>query len=222
MIEVLSVMLDVRLKDIELPFLRGALISKVSNSGTLFHGHLPDGLRYSYPLIQYKKLGEYAAVVALQEAVPQLAELLLENTVPIKLRLGRRMVSASVSDVFRQNIDMSVSTAMRTFEISRWLPLNQENYDAYCTMDSLADKLAFLENLLLGNIISFAKGVGVFFEEQVRVSIVYILSTGTFKYKGVEMLGFDIQFRTNVRLPEFIGLGKGVSLGFGTIMSEDQ
>ena len=222
MIEVLSVMLDVRLKDIELPFLRGALISKVSNSGTLFHGHLPDGLRYSYPLIQYKKLGEYAAVVALQEAVPQLAELLLKNTVPIKLRLGRRMVSASVSDVFRQNIDMSVSTAMRTFEISRWLPLNQENYDAYCTMDSLADKLAFLENLLLGNILSFAKGVGVFFEEQVRVSIVYILSTGTFKYKGVEMLGFDIQFRTNVRLPEFIGLGKGVSLGFGTIMSEDQ
>ena len=222
MIEVLSVMLDVRLKDIELPFLRGALISKVSNSGTLFHGHLPDGLRYSYPLIQYKKLGEYAAVVALQEAVPQLAELLLENTVPIKLRLGRRMVSASVSDVFRQNIDMSVSTAMRTFEISRWLPLNQENYDAYCTMDSLADKLAFLENLLLGNILSFAKGVGGFFEEQVRVSIVYILSTGTFKYKGVEMLGFDSQFRTNVRLPEFIGLGKGVSLGFGTIMSEDQ
>lgn len=222
MIEVLSVMLDVRLKDIELPFLRGALISKVSNSGTLFHGHLPDGLRYSYPLIQYKKLGEYAAVVALQEAVPQLAELLLENTVPIKLRLGRRMVSASVSDVFRQNIDMSVSTVMRTFEISRWLPLNQENYDAYRTMDSLADKLAFLENLLLGNILSFAKGVGVFFEEQVRVSIVYILSTGTFKYKGVEMLGFDIQFRTNVRLPEFIGLGKGVSLGFGTIMSEDQ
>lgn len=222
MIEVLSVMLDVRLKDIELPFLRGALISKVSNSGTLFHGHLPDGLRYSYPLIQYKKLGEYATVVALQEAVPQLAELLLENTVPIKLRLGRRMVSASVSDVFRQNIDMSVSTAMRTFEISRWLPLNQENYDAYCTMDSLADKLAFLENLLLGNILSFAKGVGVFFEEQVRVFIVYILSTGTFKYKGVEMLGFDIQFRTNVRLPEFIGLGKGVSLGFGTIMSEDQ
>lgn len=222
MIEVLSVMLDVRLKDIELPFLRGALISKVSNSGTLFHGHLPDGLRYSYPLIQYKKLGEYATVVALQEAVPQLAELLLENTVAIKLRLGRRMVSASLSDVFRQNIDMSVSTAMRTFEISRWLPLNQENYDAYCTMDSLADKLAFLENLLLGNILSFAKGVGVFFEEQVRVSIVYILSTGTFKYKGVEMLGFDIQFRTNVRLPEFIGLGKGVSLGFGTIMSEDQ
>lgn len=222
MIEVLSVMLDVRLKDIELPFLRGALISKVSNSGTLFHGHLPDGLRYSYPLIQYKKLGEYATVVALQEAVPQLAELLLENTVPIKLRLGRRMVSASVSDVFRQNIDMSVSTAMRTFEISRWLPLNQENYDAYRTMDSLADKLAFLENLLLGNILSFAKGVGVFFEEQVRVSIVYILSSGTFKYKGVEMLGFDIQFRTNVRLPEFIGLGKGVSLGFGTIMSEDQ
>ena len=149
MTEVLSVMLDVRLKDIELPFLRGALISKVSNSGTLFHGHLPDGLRYSYPLIQYKKLGEYAAVVALQEAVPQLEELLLENQSPLELRLGRRLVCASVSDAFRQSMDISVSTVMRTFEISRWLPLNQENYEAYCAMDSLADKLAFLENLLI-------------------------------------------------------------------------
>ena len=149
MTEVLSVMLDVRLKDIELPFLRGALISKVSNSDTLFHGHLPDGLRYSYPLIQYKKLGEYAAVVALQEAVPQLEELLLENQSPLELRLGRRLVCASVSDAFRQSMDISVSVAMRTFEISRWLPLNQENYEAYCAMDSLADKLAFLENLLI-------------------------------------------------------------------------
>lgn len=222
MIEVLSVMLNVRLKDIELPFLRGALISKTSGSDILFHGHLPGGLRYSYPLIQYKKLGEYAAVVALQEAVPQLEKLLLENAVPMELRLGRRMVCASVSDVFRQSVDMSVSKVMRTFEITRWLPLNQENYEVYCSMDSLADKFAFLENLLVGNILSFAKGVGVFFEDQICVSIVYLHSTRTFKYKGVEMLGFDVQFRTNVSLPEFIGLGKGVSLGFGTVMSVNQ
>jgi len=31
------------------------------------------------------------------------------------------------------------------------------------------------------------------------------------------MLAFNIEFKTNVFLPNFIGLGKGVSIGFGTI-----
>ena len=31
------------------------------------------------------------------------------------------------------------------------------------------------------------------------------------------MMAFDIEFMSNVTVPDFIGLGKGVSLGFGTI-----
>ena len=33
------------------------------------------------------------------------------------------------------------------------------------------------------------------------------------------MEGFDMKFKTNVQLPQYIGLGKGVSLGFGEIRS---
>jgi len=36
-------------------------------------------------------------------------------------------------------------------------------------------------------------------------------------YKGVRLLSFDAEFKTNVSLPDYIGLGKGVSLGMGTI-----
>lgn len=31
------------------------------------------------------------------------------------------------------------------------------------------------------------------------------------------MMGFDIRFKSNVSLPDYIGLGKGVSIGFGMI-----
>lgn len=30
-------------------------------------------------------------------------------------------------------------------------------------------------------------------------------------------MGFDIRFKSNVSLPDYIGLGKGVSIGFGMI-----
>jgi hypothetical protein len=31
-------------------------------------------------------------------------------------------------------------------------------------------------------------------------------------------MSFDAEFKTNVSLPDYIGLGKGVSLGMGTVV----
>ena len=35
-------------------------------------------------------------------------------------------------------------------------------------------------------------------------------------------MSFDVEFKANVSLPDYIGLGKGVSLGFGTVVSENK
>ena len=43
---------------------------------------------------------------------------------------------------------------------------------------------------------------------------------GQYKFKNVNMLGFDVVFSTNVSLPQYVGLGKGVSLGFGMITNK--
>ena len=37
------------------------------------------------------------------------------------------------------------------------------------------------------------------------------------KFKDVKMTAYDLRFTCNVSLPNYIGLGKGVSHGFGTI-----
>ena len=74
-----------------------------------------------------------------------------------------------------------------------------------------------LERLLIGNILSFAKGIGVYFDEEIKVSIVDIEKAEQYLFKNVKMLGFDVVFRTNVLLPRYVGVGKGVSLGFGMI-----
>ena len=90
----------------------------------------------------------------------------------------------------------------------------------FSSLESLQEKCAFLERLLVGNILSFAKGVGIFFDSEVEASIVDIEMMGQYKFKNVNMLGFDVVFSTNVSLPQYVGLGKGVSLGFGMITNK--
>jgi hypothetical protein len=70
---------------------------------------------------------------------------------------------------------------------------------------------------LKANIISFAKGVKWDIDKQISLRIDKIVSEKQVPYKKTRLSGFDIEFRTNVFLPDFVGLGKGVSLGFGTV-----
>ena len=37
------------------------------------------------------------------------------------------------------------------------------------------------------------------------------------RYKGIPVMGFTGEFRVNFKIPDFFGLGKGVSQGFGVV-----
>jgi len=108
------------------------------------------------------------------------------------------------------------------YTIRKYLPLNQQNYRLYQAAGSLAERCGMLEKILTGNILSFAKGVGIRFDGMVKVAITDIPDSRLYTYKEVRMNGFDLEFRTNVSLPDHIGLGKGASLGFGVIKRNNQ
>ena len=74
-----------------------------------------------------------------------------------------------------------------------------------------------LERILIGNILSLAKGIGVFFETPVRCRILQLENEKSFGYKNVELLSFSVKFRTNVSLPAYVGLGKSVSINNGVV-----
>jgi len=73
----------------------------------------------------------------------------------------------------------------------------------------------FLNAILIGNLLSMAKGLGVVIEH--RLNVHSHLEKVETHYKGVEMTGFTGSFRVNMQIPEYIGIGKGVSQGFGVI-----
>jgi hypothetical protein len=126
-------------------------------------------------------------------------------------------MTLNISKLEMNQFTLNVWKDVSGFSIWNWLPFNQENYKTYKSFKSDTDKISFFEKILIGNILSFAKGVDWRIEEQVVCKIKNIKAEKTVRYKGNPLMAIDIEFESNVFLPHFIGLGKGVSHGFGIL-----
>lgn len=215
-IRILTVEFDYQISNTEIPLWRGAVISASNRSNVLFHNHVEDKYRYAYPLIQYKKVNRMATLVGINEGADALAAYIAQCD--FNFKLGKREVSMHIN-----HVDACKHTLMEpgenkyTYQMYAWMPLNEMNYEIYKDLEYLDERISFLEKVLTANILSFAKCMHIFFETIIKVKLTSILSSYEVTYKSVKMQAFDITFTTNIELPEYIGLGRNVSLGYGTI-----
>lgn len=217
-IQLVTALMETRISFAEIPYLRGTMI-RLSGDNPLFHNHHADGFHYVYPLVQYRQINGCAAVVGINRGAEALQRLFLqEEGGNLLLQLGNRKVKVEAVTIRSEQVRMSCEKDVSyTYSVIHWLPLNSENYQTYQQQETLVDRIRMLEKILVGNILSFAKGVGTFFEIPVECRILQLESTGLTKYKEVELMSFSAVFRCNVRLPELVGLGKAVSLNHGII-----
>lgn len=191
----------------------------------LFHHHTESGeLRYAYPLIQYKIVRGNPLIIGLGEACEILAHSFIEVE---ELKLGDKKYEKPQGNLKVNNYNLSVKEdqAMPEFKyefITPWLGLNQENYRKY--REDIGEARGkeikkFLAKIMVGNILSFGKGVGWWIENNIIIMPKFKKVEVTFK--GKEMLGFVGEFFTNAKLPDYIGLGQATSRGFGTIIKRD-
>ena len=213
---VLVIRYDNRLPQSEIPLFRGAVIASMEGSADImYHNHCGDSLVYRYPLIQYKRLRQCAAIVAVDSGADVIGQFL--SSAVTSLKIGEREEEFSIADIKANRILVQVWDGEFEYRLTKWLPLNSRNFAEYVKLDSLSDKVAFLERILTGNILSFAKGIGVTLTSPLMCRIVSLGRQSLLTYKGVKMMAFDLEFKSNVSIPDYVGLGKGVSLGFGVV-----
>lgn len=207
---------DCELAPYEVPAFRGAILASMEGEADiLFHNHKGDGFRYAYPLIQYKRINKRAAIVCVGDGTEIIGQFLSDSGKEI--RIGERCVSPQIENMRPSRTLVQVWNDQFTYTLRNWSPLNSDNYKQYSQTSGLADQVQLLQKVLIGNILSFAKGTGIEIESQIECEIKKILHTQWKRIKGEKILTFDIEFSTNVSLPDYIGLGKHVSLGCGVI-----
>lgn len=212
----LLVRFDADIQAHELPAFRGAVIAKAGTSHVAFHNHLGDEkFLYRYPVIQYKRIGRNPAIICLEEGVDEIHHLFQNPSWDV--RLGDRSLTLQVKDLRLNQYTLQAWEHTFSFRIRDWLALNPENYSRFIALTDELDRLELLERILTGNLLSLAKGLDWRIDRPVRVRIDQVSPPSLIRFKDQLLTGFDAVFRSNVFLPDWIGLGKGVSQGFGVI-----
>jgi hypothetical protein len=71
--------------------------------------------------------------------------------------------------------------------------------------------------MLVGNLLSLAKGLGWHVENPIIANVQHLLRERKITYKNTPLIAFDVTFSTNVFLPDYIGLGKSSAMGYGVV-----
>jgi len=205
--------LDITRRDI--PAFRGAIINKVGRENVLFHNHLNQNFRYGYPLIQYKVLKSSPTIVCINNGTEEIHRFFEQTNWDINLN-GKR-INTEIKHLSFDYFNCGFSARPLKYKIESWFALNESNFKKFLQLNNDKERIKLLEHVIIGNILSFAKGIKWNIDQQIELAISHLPRQHSFNFKDHQMMGFNLNFITNIILPDLIGLGKSVSRGFGII-----
>jgi len=216
-LKVLEIIFNPEIQGRQISAFRGAIAEKVGLENILFHNHTQNRLRYNYPYIQYKRLHKKAAIICIDQGVDEIYKLF--NQPDWKINLNGEQLELKIEKLNVNSFSLNVWDKFFAYRIFNWLALNPENHKKFRSTDNLTERIKILEKILTANILSFAKGVNWQLEEnkKIELHITNIIAEKVTKYKNIPHVAFDVEFKTNVFIPQHIGLGKAVSHGYGVI-----
>jgi hypothetical protein len=204
----------------ELQYFRAAVIESSERKSDLFHNHQAEsGVIYRYPLIQYKIINKRPAIICLEAATDDIHYLLQNKS--FEFRIKDKKMTFQIEDMHMTYVQMQTWEKDFGYNLLHYIPFNQENYKVYKSLKSEIKRIQFLEERLNSHLIGIMKQLGVAAPVKFRSEINDILSTKYIEYKGQFHLTFNLNISCNLLIANYLGVGKGVTLGFGIIKSKN-
>ena len=192
--------------------LRGFFATKF-NEYTLLHQHNTDKLVYRYPLVQYKMINKTPTVIGINEGAEVLKEIYDKYE---EINLNGNIYEIVERGITVKEQEFGISDKLLSYRfLTPWLALNQENFERYLKLDR-AKQNEMLRRNLIGNLLSTSKGLGYTVPDTIRLEIGKGQNVMC-RVKGVQFVGFICEFMVNFEIPQYMGLGKSVSRGYGAV-----
>lgn len=219
-VRTLTITYDLEIENWEVPLFRGAVVDGIGTSANmLFHNHTPeDGLRYSYPLIQYKRQGGKACIVAIEQGADIIGQFMASGCNVLKI--GDREATCDVAQLRPRRMLVQLWQSPFHYRVSKWLPLNNKNYELYMNAEGPEARKTLLEGILKGNLLAMLKGLDIWLDGNLTVQITHLSEPYKLRYKGLDLMAFNADFDSNLSIPSLVGIGKHVSVGFGVVFMQ--
>lgn len=220
-LRMLSVVFDTSIQPWQLPQFRGAVIQKVGLEHDWYHNHDNEtqNVHQRYPLIQYKvnTLGQQMrpAILFLNEGVEEAHHFFSQPD--WGLRIGQQDSDMRIAKLEARQHALCHYRRPAAYRLHKWRALNSEHFRQWQSLTGIAEKFAFLENILVAHILSFARAVDWQLDQRLELKITHLTKEEWISFKDIKMRCFTLDFSANVSLPDFIGLGKGAGVGFGVV-----
>ncbi len=192
---------------------KGVFMKQYPNSSAIpmLDGRYRD--KFLYPRVQVKILNEQIYLVGIKDG----ADPVLEMTKELELLNFGNITFKILDKDIEESIDQfkHVDQLLRYRFVSPWIALSKNTQNRYKFLKN-KDRIAFLNRLLGQNIVFLAREMGVELNEKVYTKLrldslfpkpVYENNWGS----------FSGEFQTNFILPNYIGVGNGITRGYGAI-----
>ena len=174
--------------------------------------------KYLYPRIQVKILDEEILLVGLSQGVDPILKIQEE----IKdLNFGDITFEVSDKSVVEKSEAFLFTSSLQKYDFaSNWVALNANTSKQFDSKNN-EEKLQFLNNLIAKNIVFISQDIGFELPENIYSQIT-VSSLEATKMEQNGWRAFDGKFSTNLIMPDYLGIGNGITRGFGTISSVDK
>ncbi len=198
----------------DIPRIR-AYFSRVFPDFTLLHNHEPSGgFRYVYPEVQFKFIASQLMIIGYGKGFRVLSQIFNRiNTVEINHR--EIAIPEKSIQIYKDYIGIH-DTFNRFRFITPWMALNQKNYREFMRLNSYERELK-LNRILWGNFKTVAHAFDYWIPDPDKIKVNGHFEMRESRFKGNTMLTFRGDFVTNFCIPEYLGLGKQVARGYGTV-----
>lgn len=215
---------NIKLKTLEMTFegteefrgdanqIRGFFASKFNEYDQL-HNHNTDRFCYRYPLVQYKVLDRIPFIVGVNEGA-EILKSLFDKFDTVTLPYEDFEITERSIRIKKQEFGLTKGIYFYEF-LTPWLALNKENEEKFLETRNPEDQKEILRRTLIGNLLSMSKTFGYTVPDTIKCDVDVEICRS--KYKTMDFTSFTGGFMANFLIPDFMGVGKGVAKGFGTV-----
>ena len=171
--------------------------------------------KYLYPRVQVKILNEQIYIIGLKEGVEPVMSL-IDNLK--SFNFGNITINIDKYEIEENINQFRVTEKLLRYKfITPWIALNKNTGGEYRFLSD-QDKPLFLNRLLGQNLLFIAKEVGEEIKTKIYTKVIFD-NTVPEKIEDNGWGAFAGEFKTNFILPSYIGLGNGITRGYGTLFS---
>ncbi len=210
-------MVDVKLRPSQIHKFRG-YIGNLFKDHDIIHNHdYQTGKSiYRYPLIQFKLINNEPVIIAITEKAIRMFSEIFMTLQKIVIEDLTIPVHEKALEVVEEDFGYSEESFVYRFN-SPWIGLNQTNYRKYLELSDQSEKEKLLTRTMTGNLLSISKYLDYWLDKEQKIKIKVQLKETTVNLKSNPMIGFTGVFKTNFNIPDYLGIGKSVSRGYGAI-----